>query len=68
MEEIDAEIIADGVGEFLNVLCGQAVCAAEKAGHSADLGPPDLNADLSDGYIFDLAVSEGNASLILSQF
>ena len=65
---IDRELLLDGVGEFLNVLAGNAISALERSGVQAELGVPDFDADLSDGWIFDLASSSGRAALILMQF
>lgn len=66
--DIDPEMVADGVGEFLNVLGGNAVSAVVKAGQRVELGPPDYEATLCDGWRVDLAVGVGRASLVLSTF
>jgi len=66
--DLDPEMVADGVGEFLNVLGGNAVSAVTKEGHRVELGPPDYEAQLSDGWIVDLAVGTGRAALVLSTF
>jgi hypothetical protein len=66
--EINDELITDAVGEFLNVVCGNTVNALERDGVAADLGMPDYQAELSDGWIFDLACSRGRACVVLSQF
>lgn len=68
LTELDHELIADGVGEFLNVLAGNAASAVSKEGHPVELGPPDYEAELCDGWVFDLAVGEGQAALVLSTF
>jgi len=65
---LDDELIADGVGEFLNILCGNAMSALERDGVSTELGVPDYDAELSDGWIFDLATGHGRAALVLAQF
>ncbi len=65
---LDDELIADGVGEFLNVLCGNAMSALERDGVPTELGVPDYDAELSDGWIFDLGTSHGRAALVLAQF
>jgi hypothetical protein len=65
---LDDELVADGVGEFLNVLCGNAMSALERDGVATELGHPDYDAELSDGWIFDLATSRGRAALVLTQF
>ena len=67
-QDIDPEMVADGVGEFLNVLGGNAVSAVTKAGHRVELGPPDYDATLSEGWIVELAVGAGRAALGLSVF
>ncbi len=66
--DLDLEIVSDGVGEFLNVLCGNAGSASAKGGHPIELGPPDYAADLCDGWIVELAVGVGHASVVLSTF
>jgi hypothetical protein len=65
---LDAELVVDGVGEFLNVLCGNAMSALERDGVETTLGVPDHDAELTDGWIFDLATSHGRAALVLAQF
>ena len=65
---LDVELITDGVGEFLNVLCGNAMSALDRDGVETRLGVPDYDAELTDGWIFDLATSHGRAALVLSQF
>jgi hypothetical protein len=66
--DLDAELVADGVGEFLNVLCGNAASAMTREGHRVELGPPDYEAELCDGWIVELAVGTGRAALVLSTF
>jgi CheY-specific phosphatase CheX len=66
--DLDVEMVADGVGEFLNVLCGNAGSAVAKAGHPIELGPPDYEAELSDGWTVELAAGVGRAALVLSPF
>ena len=66
--DIDPEMIADGVGALLNVLGGNAVSAVAKGDHRVELGPPDYDASLVDGWRVDLAVGVGTASLVLSTF
>jgi hypothetical protein len=65
---LDEELLVDGVGEFLNVLCGNAMSALERDGVETTLGVPDHDAELTDGWIFDLATSHGRAALVLAQF
>jgi CheY-specific phosphatase CheX len=66
--DLDPEMVADGVGEFLNVLCGNAASGFAKLGHRVELGPPDYDADLCDGWVVDLAVGVGRAAVVLSTF
>jgi CheY-specific phosphatase CheX len=66
--DLDVEMLADGVGEFLNVLCGNAGSAMAKDGHRVELGPPDYEAELCDGWIVDVAVGVGQAAVVLSTF
>lgn len=68
LADLDPEMVADGVGEFLNVLAGNAASAVAKEGYPVELGPPDYDAELCDGWVFDLAVGEGRAALVLSTF
>ena len=66
--DLDSELVADGVGEFLNVLCGNAASGSAEEGHRVEVGPPDYDADLCDGWIVDLAVATGQAAVVLSTF
>ena len=68
IEALDAELVPDGVGEFLNVICGNAMSALDRDGVETRLGVPDYDAELTDGWIFDLATSHGRAALVLAQF
>jgi CheY-specific phosphatase CheX len=67
-QDLDLEMVTDGVGEFLNVLAGNAVSAIAKEGLRVELGPPDYEAELSDGWLVDLAVGIGRAAMVLSVF
>ena len=67
-QDLDPEMIADGVGEFLNVLAGNAASAMAKEGQRVELGPPDYDAELCDGWCVELAVGTGRAALVLSTF
>jgi len=66
--DLDPETVADGVGEFLNVFLGNVVSALSVEGHPMELGTPDYEAELVDGWIVDLAVDTGRAALVLSLF
>jgi hypothetical protein len=58
-------LLADGVGEFLNVLAGNAMGMLERKKVNTELEPPHCDPELDSGYLFDLAVSVGNAALYL---
>ena len=64
--DLDPEMVADGVGEFLNVFLGNVVTVLSVEGHPMELGTPDHEAELVDGWIVDLAVDTGYAALVLS--
>jgi len=66
--DLDPEMVADGVGEFLNVLCGNAASGLAKDGHRVEIGPPDYDAEICDGWVVDLAVGTGRAAVVLSTF
>ncbi len=66
--DLDPEMIADGVGEFLNVVGGNAVSAVTKEGQRVELGPPDYEATIADGWLVELAVGTGRAAMVLSLF
>jgi CheY-specific phosphatase CheX len=59
------EMLFDGVGEFLNVLAGNAMALAERNGIAMELGPPQTEIDFESGLLFELAVNIGNAALFL---
>jgi len=61
-------LLADGVGEFLNVLAGNAMGLLERKKVFTELEPPHCNPQLDSGYLFDLAVSVGEAALFLKPF
>jgi hypothetical protein len=58
-------LLADGVGEFLNVLAGNAMGLLERKKITTELEPPHCDPALDSGYLFDLAVSVGEAALYL---
>ena len=64
-ESLDTEMLLDGVGEFLNVLAGNAMALAERNGIATELGPPQTDVDFESGFLFELAVNIGNAALFL---
>ena len=63
---LDMEMLLDGVGEFLNVLAGNAMAIAEQKGIAMELGPPQTGIDFESGFLFELAVNIGNAALFLA--
>lgn len=64
-ECIDTEMLFDGVGEFLNVLAGNAMAIAERNGIALELEPPQTEIDFESGFLFELAVNIGKAALFL---
>ncbi len=64
-ESLDMEMLLDGVGEFLNVLAGNAMAIAERNGIALELEPPQTEVDFESGFLFELAVNVGNAALFL---
>jgi hypothetical protein len=58
-------LLADGVGEFLNVLAGNAMGLLERKKITTELEPPHSDPELDSGHLFDLAVSVGEAALYL---
>ena len=64
-ECLDTEMLFDGVGEFLNVLVGNAMAIAERNGIAMELGLPQTEIDFKSGFLFELAVNVGNAALFL---
>jgi CheY-specific phosphatase CheX len=66
--DLDPELVADGVGEFLNVLAGNAASAMTKEGHPVEVGPPDFEALPSHGWSVEMAVGVGRAMVVLSPF
>jgi hypothetical protein len=62
---LDDGLIDDGLGEFLNVIAGNAMSALEKESIHSDLGPPCLEAELREGWEFQTAAGEGKAWLVL---
>ena len=66
--DLDAEMVADGVGEFLNVLAGNAASAIAKEGHLVEIGPPEYEAEPCHGWSVDVAVGIGRTTMVLSPF
>ncbi len=64
-ERLDDELMADGVGEFMNVLAGNAVSALERDGTPAQLEPPQADAAPESGYVWAVVTTEGTGLLVL---
>lgn len=58
-------LLADGVGEFLNVLAGNAMGLLERKQITTELALPQCDPELDSGYLFALAVNVGKAALYL---
>lgn len=67
IEDVNSFLLDDGLGEFLNVLVGNAVAIFEKQGQRVSLDPPRLggHATASTGYLFPLLATHGKAALVL---
>jgi hypothetical protein len=63
--DADRELLEDGVGEFLNVLAGNAMGLVEQRGLATELAPPEGGFELGSGFLFPLAVNVGSAALYL---
>jgi hypothetical protein len=57
-------LLADALGEFLNVLMGSAVAALEREGARAQLDTVRHGALPAGGYAFDLVATEGRGALV----
>lgn len=68
IEDVNSFLLDDGLGEFLNVLAGNAVAIFEKQGQRVPFDPPRLGgcASAAAGYVFPLLATHGKATLILS--
>jgi CheY-specific phosphatase CheX len=64
--DLDQEMVADGVGEFLNVLVGHAASALARGGHRVEIGPPDYEAEPCHGWSVEVAASVGRMAMVLS--
>jgi CheY-specific phosphatase CheX len=64
-EGLSEDLICDGVGELLNVVCGNIVAILERDGIVVELEPPVRDRVFASGVEFELAVGEGSACLIL---
>lgn len=64
--ELAPDLLPDAMGEFLNVLSGNAMGMLERAGQAAELAPPQSGTPLCEGHCFELVATEGKAWLVLS--
>jgi len=64
--DLDRDLTVDGLGEFLNVLCGNVVAVLERDGTAFRLGPPRLDREFRRGVAFELAAGDGCAALVLA--
>lgn len=67
IEDLRSGLISDGMGEFLNILAGNAVSILERGGVLADVEPPEYRARPSDGCLFEVVTTEGSAGLVLAE-
>ncbi len=58
-------MVADGIGEFLNVLAGNAVGALERAGAEVRLDPPCCGRSPCRGISFGLVSTAGRGVFVL---
>ncbi len=67
-DELDAEgILGDATGEFLNIVCGNALAGLEQEGIVADLEPPKIGDQELNAFAYELATTEGKATLFFEQ-
>jgi len=66
-EVLPDEMLDDAVGEFLNMLAGNALAGLEQEGIPCELDPPIRGIPPLGGYAFDLVTTAGSATLILSE-
>jgi hypothetical protein len=67
IQELSQALVVDGVGEFLNVLAGNAVGILERDGIRCTNDPPDYEARPRGGWLFEMVSTEGNAALVLEK-
>jgi len=66
-EVLPNEMLDDALGEFLNMLAGNALSGLEQEGIPCELDPPIRGIPPLGGYAFDLNTTNGSATLILSE-
>jgi hypothetical protein len=59
------ELVEDALGEFLNVVAGNAIALLERKGVACELDPPRLGQTPAGGHCFDLVTSAGRGVLVL---
>ncbi|MCG8591616.1 MAG: hypothetical protein MJE66_20150 [Proteobacteria bacterium] len=63
---LDEGLLSDGVGEFLNVVVGNALGVAEREGMDLALEPPRFDETPSEGVAFRLVSVEGEGVLLFT--
>lgn len=66
-EHLNAELCLDGLGEFLNVVAGNAMSNLEEVGHGFRIEAPRYGRFPDTGCWFELASEWGRAAVILSE-
>jgi len=64
-ESLDDSLLADGLGEFLNMLAGNAVSALDREGVTAQLEPVRQAVLPPSGHVFDLLATSGRGALVV---
>ena len=62
---LDDSMVADGIGEFLNVLAGNAIGVLERAGAEVGIDPPCYGTSPCRGISFGLVSTSGRGVLVL---
>jgi hypothetical protein len=65
-EALDASLLADGLGEFLNVLVGNAISVLDREGAAAQLEPARQAVLPAAGHVFELVATNGRGALVAS--
>lgn len=64
-EKLDDELMADGVGEFMNVLAGNAISALERDGVHVEIDPPQAGLSPDSGFVWAVVTPEGSGLLAI---
>ena len=67
VDEPNRAILEDALGEFLNIVIGNAVVAFEQDGGNSDLEFPNYGELPHSGYVFDLACTVGEVQMVIEQ-